>query len=129
MRFTLVGSEMRVIGPRRKVGDQAIVTGRLHQPSKPTVTGEFFAQSTLVDRRNLITSATGSMQTHTFVLEQGSLHGSGVLSHEGEGTFAIVGGTGSYQGVSGSYTVQQDLDDFAATATYSFNLLPGKAQL
>ncbi len=120
---------MRVIGPRRKVGDQAIVTGRLRQPPKPTVTGEFFAQSTLVDRRNLITSTTGSMQTHTFVLEQGSLHGSGVLSHEGGGTFAIVGGTGSYQGVSGSYTVQQDLDDFAATATYSFNLLPGKAQL
>ena len=69
------------------------------------------------------------MQTHTFVLPDGTLIGSGVLSHQGAGTFAVIGATGSYQGLSGSYTVEQDLDDFAATATYTFTLLAGKAYL
>jgi hypothetical protein len=126
--FILIGSEIRAVGPRRNAGDQAVITGAIRLSTDDRPSGEFFGQSTVVNRRNLLTDTTGTMQTHTFVLPDGTLIGSGVLSHHGAGTFAIIGGTGSYQGLSGSYAVDQDLDDFAATATYTFALLPGKAQ-
>ena len=126
-RLTVTASEIRVVGPRRCVGDQAIITGQLHVSTATEPSGEFFGHTTVVNRRNLLVEATGSMQTHTFVLPDGTLLGSGVLSHQGDGTFAIIGGTDEYQGVSGSYTVQQDLDDFAATAVYSFTFFSRKA--
>ncbi len=129
LRFTVSGSQIRVVGTRRSVGDQAVITGQLHLADKVEPAGEFFAQTTVVNRRNLLTESTGSMQTHTFVLPNGTLLGSGVVSHQGDGVCAVIGGTADYQGVSGSYTVHQDLEDFDATATYSFSLLSGKAFL
>ena len=105
------------------------MTGALRRSTDDTPTGEFFGQSTVVNRLNLLTDATGTMQTHTFVLPGGTLVGTGVLSHEGTGTFAVIGGTGSFQQVSGFYEVHQDLDDFAAGATYSFTIASGKVFL
>jgi hypothetical protein len=51
----------------------------------------------------------GSLEVHTFVFSDGMLIGSGVANSapDSEGQFAIVGGTGRYHGVRGSYLATQ----------------------
>jgi hypothetical protein len=45
------------------------------------------------------------LQLHTFELDGGTLMGIG-LATGGDGTFAIIGGTGRYRGASGTYTAR-----------------------
>lgn len=88
--------------------------------------------------RGVVTDATGAalgsfaitplpgaaaLQLHSFELDEGTLLGLGV-STAGEGTFAVIGGTGRYQGVTGSYTarVGADASGRLASAEFKFDL-------
>jgi hypothetical protein len=64
-----------------------------------------------------------ALQLHSFELDGGTLLGLGV-STAGEGTFAVIGGTGRYQGVTGSYTARVGTDPSGrqASAEFKFNL-------
>jgi hypothetical protein len=71
--------------------------------------------------------AAGGLQLHTFELEGGTLLGMGAAT-AGEGTFAIVGGTGRYRGAAGSYTarVGADASGRLASAQFTFDLIGGE---
>jgi hypothetical protein len=64
---------------------------------------------------------------HTFQLDKGTLHGQGFGPLD-EATFAVVGGTGAYEGARGQYVARQR--PVAAggdgTAEFEFAFLPGK---
>ena len=63
------------------------------------------------------------MQLHSFELDGGTLLGMGA-STGGEGTFAVIGGTGRYQGVTGSYTARVGADSSGrqTSAEFKFDL-------
>jgi hypothetical protein len=65
----------------------------------------------------------GALQLHSFELDGGTLLGLGA-STAGEGTFAVIGGTGRYQGVTGSYTARIGADPSGRqpSAEFKFNL-------
>jgi hypothetical protein len=50
--------------------------------------------------------AVGSLEFHTFTLPDGAIMGMGVTTGD-PAVFAIVGGTGRYEGASGSYVARQ----------------------
>jgi hypothetical protein len=130
LQFVLHATGLRTPGGRRPrdVGAHYVVSGALSRSADGVAEGEFFAQATVVDRNHLSTSTPGSLQSHTFVLSDGTLTGTGALDHAGEGQFVVTGGTGAYHGVGGSYTVRQDVDAFSGgAALYSFSLITGKA--
>lgn len=64
-----------------------------------------------------------ALQLHSFELDGGTLLGLGA-STAGEGTFAVIGGTGRFQGVTGSYTARVGADPSGrqASAEFKFNL-------
>ena len=64
-----------------------------------------------------------AMQLHSFELDGGTLLGMGA-STGGEGTFAVIGGTGRYQGVTGSYTARVGADPSGrhTSAEFKFDL-------
>lgn len=58
--------------------------------------------------------ADGSMEQHTFKLEDGTIHGIG-STIAGESIFSIAGGTGRYAGSRGHYVAQHGCASSAAT--------------
>jgi hypothetical protein len=103
------------------------------EPGKlPPLDAPFGARGTVTDAAGTaignfaITPVPGlsrGLQLHTFDLDGGTLLGMGVAK-AGEGTFAIVGGTGRYEGASGSYAVRlsRDAGSRRASADFTFNL-------
>jgi hypothetical protein len=69
-----------------------------------TSLGRFLGISTAFDATSPGTSA---VESHTFQLADGTLHGTGTAEAGGESVFAIVGGTGRYHGARGSYVARQ----------------------
>jgi hypothetical protein len=128
-QLVLFASGLRSNGGRRArdVGAQYVISGVLSRAAAGAPSGEFFSQATVVHRNHLPTATLGTLQAHTFVLDDGSITGTGALDHRGVGDFVVTGGTGAYHGTGGSYTVQQDVDAFSGgTAVYSFTLTAGK---
>lgn len=90
--------------------------------------GEFLATYHRVNSPGKVADhEPGSLEQHTFILPEGTLFGTGVSlsGMDGEGQFAIIGGTGCYQGVRGSYVARQSHVDFGGTgsATFTFTLI------
>jgi hypothetical protein len=69
-------------------------------------------------------SEPGSLELHTFVLAEGTILGSGTANAaiDSEGHFAIIGGTGRYQGVKGSYTARQSYRELGGDGKATFTL-------
>jgi hypothetical protein len=65
--------------------------------------------------------APGSLEQHVFNLENGTIVGLGSAT-AGEGTFAIVGGTGSYAGARGSYTAIMRPREHGGNSSAEFRL-------
>jgi hypothetical protein len=108
----------------RMMARAEIVTGSLSNQK----VGEFFATYHRVNTPGKVADhEPGSLEQHTFILPEGTIFGSGVTTSgmESEGQFAIVGGTGSYLGASGSYSARQSHADFGGdgTATFTFTLI------
>jgi hypothetical protein len=102
----------------------------------PALGGPFAAHGALADAAGAsigtftmtpVPGAAGSLQLHTFELDGGTLLGMGAVTSR-TGTFAIVGGTGRYQGVTGTYSarVGADRSGRPATAEFMFDLTGGE---
>ncbi|HEX6351321.1 MAG TPA: hypothetical protein VF160_18250 [Candidatus Dormibacteraeota bacterium] len=101
-----------------KPGDRVTVYGRLLPE------GEFHATSIYLD-----TAVSGAvMEIHNFTLPEGTLVGIGAARPDLESAFTIVGGSGRYQGATGSYlAVQEPLETGGAgTARFKFDLRLGE---
>jgi hypothetical protein len=126
--FTLYGSGLRsVTAGGSSIGSQSLVTGRLSTVAGAAPTGDLVILSTLLTKPSLLTPGVGALQSQTFTLPTGTLVGSGLLHHDGTGTFAVTGGTGAFAGARGSYTVSQQVDTFdGGSAEYAFTLVTGE---
>jgi hypothetical protein len=108
----------------RMMAKAEIVSGS----SKNLKVGEFFATYHRVNAPGKVAHhEPGSLEQHTFILPEGTIFGSGVSSSgvDGEGQFAIIGGTGRYHGARGSYVARQSHVDFGGNgdATFNFTLI------
>lgn len=90
--------------------------------------GEFLATYHRVNTPGKVADhEPGSLEQHTFILPDGTIFGTGVSMSgmDGEGQFAIIGGTGRYHGAGGSYVARQSHVDFGGdgNATFTFMLV------
>lgn len=106
------------------VGESALISGDLTDQAggEGALHGEYrsIAASSMVG-----TGAPTSMETHHFVLANGTITGSGVASlDDTPDSFTIIGGTGAFHNATGSYTaIQQHLGlGGNGQGTYSFTL-------
>lgn len=113
--------------PRR--GDLVSVTGSVSLQPGSEPAGDFFASAIHLDG----TSGHGpysavQQETHTFRLTDGTIVGMGTNLLDGESTYAIVGGTGRFAGVTGSYIGTQSPLDVGGdgTAEFTFTFFPGR---
>lgn len=93
--------------------------------SKNKKVGEFLATYHRVSNPGKAAAhEPGSLEHHTFILPEGTIFGTGVSTAgtEGEGQFAILGGTGRYHGARGSYTARQSHVDFGGNGAATFTL-------
>jgi hypothetical protein len=95
--------EGRPLGQGARAGDRTVLSGELVD-AEGTSLGRFLGISTAFDATSPGTSA---VESHTFQLADGTLHGTGTAEAGGESVFAIVGGTGRYHGARGSYVARQ----------------------
>ena len=104
-------------------GDRLTAFGLLATaPDGPTV-GEFHGSYTaLYHPGQGVASEVATLEQHTFVLEGGTLVGSGVGTQalDNVDTFAIVGGTGQYAAARGTYVARQRPLEFGGDGTAEF---------
>jgi hypothetical protein len=104
-------------------GQQVSVTGRLTEAPEGAEIGTFFGTVTHLDTAlDHGPYASMQMETHTFQFSDGTLVGMGTVPSSGEGVFAIVGGTGTYLGATGSYVATQSPVEVGGDGTAEFTL-------
>jgi len=103
--------------PGQTVHAYATLTGPHGAPA-----GRFFATIATID--DPADDDTLAQETHTFVLEDATIVGSGVstIDDEQPDTFAIIGGTGRYLGARGQYTAVQRHADLTGDGTASYEM-------
>lgn len=128
----LYGTEWHLSAPglRRgdlpKRGDVVSLSGILHEAVGEAQVGTFLSSVVHLDTPDGHGPyAPAQLETHTFQLRDGTLVGIGTTNAEGQSMFSIVGGTGRFLGVTGSYTgIQSPLEtggDGTAEFTLTFN--------
>jgi hypothetical protein len=106
-------------------GDRLTAFGLLAGEPDGPVVGEFHgAYTALRDPGHGAAVDVATLEQHTFVLDGGTLVGSGVgtRSLDVADTFAIVGGTGRYAGARGTYVARQRHREFGGDGTADFVL-------
>ena len=78
-------------------------------------------RSSLLGSKAINPIRSASIELHTFTLTGGSLFGIGTAAGD-EGTFAIVGGTGRYAGLRGSYQAVQRPNGVGGDGSAEFTL-------
>ena len=126
-RLQLYGRGWRLQTPDRKqgerlvAGEQGTVHGELVDSAGKTV-GQFYGSRVAIQSGvpgPIV--ADGSMELHTFKLEDGTIHGIG-STIAGESIFSIAGGTGRYAGSRGHYVAQQRLRELGGDGTAEFTI-------
>jgi hypothetical protein len=127
-QLRLYGRNWRLSIPNRQpgqmlqLGDHGAVYGDLLASPKGEAFGQFFGSRLAVQSMpGGHARADASVEVHTFVLPHGTILGMGTAIF-GEATFAIVGGTGIYNGVKGSYVANQRLREQGGNGTAEFIL-------
>ena len=116
--ISLQGRDWRLSSPTRVAGklpgadDVPSAQGNLHDGDGNAL-GQFTSAA--------LPGSGGRFQLHEFQLADGTLLGMGAGALE-EGVFAIVGGTGRYHGVAGSYTARQRPREVGGDGTADFEL-------
>ena len=109
-----------------------------HRPGQIPVNGDRHnAYGELIDRRGTVighftaahlthespfAAAVSSLEIHTFTLGDGTIHGLGSAVRGLDGEFVILGGTGRYTGVRGSYLARQGTRELGGNGTAEFRM-------
>ena len=133
IRFTLYGRRWHHYSPDRRrgqppsKGDQVAKYGELLDRSGRAKVGEFYSNGLhLGEPLGPGPFAATALETHTFTLSDGTVVGMGVAAGPARtSTFAVVGGTGRYAGVRGSYRTVQHPQEHGGdgSATFEFDLV------
>lgn len=94
----------RRFGEQPATGDRMSANGELLERPNGRRIGEFWSSAVKLDLP--FGGRFGSLELHTFSLEEGTILGMGTASGE-ESVFAVIGGTGRYTGARGSYIAHQ----------------------
>ncbi|HXJ67084.1 MAG TPA: hypothetical protein VNN79_25300 [Actinomycetota bacterium] len=94
--------EGRPLGHGPAAGGRTALSGELIDASGAFL-GRFLGTSIAFDPDE---AGAAAMESHTFQLDDGTLHGMGTVQPETDTVFAIVGGTGRYLGARGSYVAR-----------------------
>ena len=119
-RFWHVASSPRGAGQPPQRGDQFAVAGELLDAPGGAKVGEFYSACTCVAAPfGASALAAATMEVHTLSLRDGTLLGMGTATADpaAPNVYAIVGGTGRYQGVGGSYIARQRLREDGGDGT------------
>lgn len=109
----------RRTGERVQPGDRSTVHGQLLDGNR--VVGSFIGSRQAAPSVSGGLDADASLELHTFTLEGGTILGMG-SALPGAGTFAIVGGSGTYANARGSYTAEQQSYELGGNGSASFVL-------
>jgi hypothetical protein len=128
--LTLLGRGWHAVREDRGVGEHEAAGARTHVSGELTDVGgnrlgEFYGSATHLDAPFDEDGFAGTtVQTHSFRLSDGTIHGMGTMAQgqEGESVFAVVGGTGRYHGVRGSYVARQQPVEFGGDGSAEFTL-------
>lgn len=101
-------------------GDRHSAFGELLDRPNGKVIGHFTAAQLTQD--SPFAAAVSSLEIHTFHLEDGTILGLGTALRGTAGSFMILGGTGRYAGVSGSYVATQRHREHGGNGTADFQL-------
>jgi hypothetical protein len=103
--LVLYGSNWRGYENLPREGERIAVRGDLHAEPGGAPVGEFFATA-IAFGGTAHPAMAERQETHTFKLRDGSIFGTGSAGGL-EGSFAVLGGTGRYAGVHGTYAARQ----------------------
>ncbi len=120
--FHLAASGLRR-GDLPKRGDQVSISGVLSHDLGAEPVGAFFASVHHLE--GAVTHGPYSavqLETHTFQLPGGNLIGMGSTTSDGANEYTIVGGTGRFLGVTGSYTSRQSPLETGGDGTAEFTM-------
>ena len=109
----------RVPGQVPAKGDRHTGYAQLLNKRNGRVIGHFTAAHSRTDSPF---AHTGSLEIHTFHLAEGTIHGLGATARGAEGHFVVLGGTGRYAGVTGSYVARQHPRELGGNGTAEFKL-------
>jgi hypothetical protein len=127
LRLYGTGWHLAAPGLRRgdlpKRGDQVSVSGSLLLAPGDAQAGTFYSTVMHLDGAGGHGPyAAAQLETHTFQLADGTLVGIGTSTGDGENVYSIVGGTGRFLGVTGSYTARQSPLETGGDGTAEFVL-------
>jgi hypothetical protein len=101
-------------------GDRHSAYGELLDRRGGTVIGHFTAAH--LTHESPFAAAVSSLEIHTFTLRDGTIHGLGSAVRGDDGQFLILGGTGRYAGIQGSYLARQATRELGGNGTAEFRL-------
>lgn len=111
-------------------GDAATASGALVDEAGEVI-GSFHGNRVAVDVPGAVgVEAPSALEWHSLNLPGGTIFGTGASSHSVDAgdTFAIIGGTGSFAGATGSYTAYLRHHELGGdgTAEFQINLMHGR---
>jgi hypothetical protein len=101
-------------------GDRHSAFGELLDRRGGTVIGNFTAAH--LTQESPFAAVVSSLEIHTFTLRDGTIHGLGSALRGADGEFVILGGTGRYAGIQGSYLARQGTRELGGNGTAEFRL-------
>ena len=109
-------------GDLPKRGDRVSVTGALSYAPAGENIGTFVASVLHVDAPGHGPYSGVQLETHNFQLPGGTLVGIGSTNKDGDSMYAIVGATGRFLGMTGSYVARQSPIETGGDGTADFTL-------
>ncbi len=113
-------SQTKRPGQVPEAGDRHSAYGELLDRPNGKVVGQFTAAHLTHD--STFTAGASSLEIHTFTLKDGTLHGLGAVARGAEGHFVILGGTGRFSGMTGSYVARQNARELGGNGSATFHI-------
>ena len=113
-------SPTKLPGQVPESGDRHSAYGELLTHPRGKVVGQFSAAH--LTHASPFGAGASSLEIHTFTLKDGTIHGLGAVARGAEGQFVILGGTGHYAGVRGSYVARQHARELGGNGTATFHM-------
>ena len=113
-------SQTKLPGQVPVSGDRHSAFGELLSKPAGNVVGQFSAAH--LTHASPFAAGASSLEIHTFTLQDGTIHGIGAVARGVEGHFVILGGTGRYTGVTGSYVARQNARELGGNGTATFHM-------